>query len=320
MYRYDRELAPVIDLIPILDISDVAEARSGMEQMRSQMPEFELPQTVEELVEVIPAGDSRSEIALHIVRQKHADSLTPVLLWFHGGGFVIGDASGDLLQSSRFAEDAGVTTISVDYRLAPEHPYPAAVDDAYAALCWVASNADLLRVDASKIAVGGQSAGACIAAALAQKVRDCGGPLIVHQILDIPVVDDSLITKSMQEFTDTPLWNLRNAELSWKAYLGAAYGSATPPYAAPARAEDLSGLPPAYITACEFDPLRDEAILYAHRLIQSGVPTELHVYPGTFHGSAGAIASAAVSQRMTADLTAAVGRAFDSMKAPTAPN
>ncbi|MDV8070664.1 alpha/beta hydrolase [Rhodococcus sp. IEGM 1366] len=320
MYSYDRELAPMVDLIPILDISDISEARSGMAQMRGQMPPFELPPALEEVIEVIPAGDSRPNIALHIVRQKNSDTRTPVLLWFHGGGFVIGDAAGDLAQSSRFTETAGVTTISVDYRLAPEHPYPAAVDDAYAALCWVASNADLLRVDASRIAVGGQSAGACIAAALTQKVRDCGGPIIAYQILDIPVVDDSLTTKSMQEFTDTPLWNLRNAELSWKAYLGDAHGSETSPYAAPARAEDLSGLPPAYISACEFDPLRDEGISYAHRLIQSGVPTELHVYPGTFHGSAGAIADAAISRRMTTDLTAAVGRAFDSVKSPTTLN
>ncbi|MDF2704454.1 MAG: lipase/esterase, partial [Nonomuraea muscovyensis] len=164
-----------------------------------------------------------------------------------------------------------------------------------------------LGVDPGRIAVGGDSAGGNLSTALALLTRDRGGPPLRFQCLDVPVTDDRLTTPSMLAFTDTPMWNRPMAVLSWRYYLGEAAGAT--PYAAPIRATDLTGLPPAYVSVCEFDPLRDEGIAYAQRLVQAGVPTELHLYPGTFHGAA-LVADVAVTRRMNADMVDALRRAL----------
>jgi acetyl esterase/lipase len=192
----------------------------------------------------------------------------------------------------------------LEYRLAPEHPFPAGLEDCFAALDDLAKNSADLGVDPRRIGVGGASAGAGLAAATALLARDRGGPQLCMQYLGIPELDDRLETPSMRAYTDTPVWHRPNAVLSWQYYLA---GQAPTPYAAPARAEDLSGLPPTYVDVCEFDSLRDEGITYAQRLVQAGVPVELHLYPGTFHGSS-LVAEAAVSRRMAGDATAAIGR------------
>jgi acetyl esterase/lipase len=199
--------------------------------------------------------------------------------------------------------------VSVEYRLAPEHPFPAGVEDCYAALSWTAANAAALGVDARRIAVAGQSAGGGLAAATALLARDRGGPALCFQLLEIPELDDRLDTPSMLAFDDTPLWNRPSAVWSWKHYLGPDHGGEVSPYAAPARAQDVSGLPPAYVSTMELDPLRDEGILYALRMLQAGVPVELHSYPGTFHGSA-LIPAAAVSQRNAREVLDALRRAI----------
>jgi acetyl esterase len=162
--------------------------------------------------------------------------------------------------------------LSVDYRLAPKHPYPAAVEDCYAALAWLAGAATELGVDPDRIAVYGDSAGGGLAAAVALLARDRGGPRLAMQFLGIPELDDRLETPSMTAYVDTPVWNRPRAEVSWAYYLGDAIKPGSrdvPAYAAPARATDLTGLPPAFITVCQFDPLRDEGIAYA-----SGSPTQ----------------------------------------------
>jgi len=173
-----------------------------------------------------------------------------------------------------------------DYRLAPENPFPAGLEDCYAALGWTALHTDELGIDPNRLAIAGQSAGGGLAAACALLARDRNGPKLCFQLLEIPELDDRLETPSMQQFTDTPLWNRPNAVWSWRHYLGAEHTGEVSPYAAPSRASDLSNLPPAYVSTMEFDPLRDEGILYALRMMQAGVPVELHSYPGTFHGSA----------------------------------
>jgi acetyl esterase/lipase len=215
----------------------------------------------------------------------------------HGGGFVIGSIDAEHAGAALTAIDTGAVVVSVEYRLAPEHPYPAGLDDCYAALCFVHAEADALGVDPARVALVGASAGGGLAAATALVARDRGGPPVCFQLLAIPELDDRLATPSMERFVDSPLWNRPLAVQSWKAYLGELAGTAeVPAYAAPARATDLSGLPPAYISTAENDPLRDEGIAYAQRLLQAGVSVELHQFPGTFHGST-LVTTAAVSRR-----------------------
>jgi len=165
-----------------------------------------------------------------------------------------------------------------------------------------------LGIDPARVAIGGQSAGGGLAAGLALLARDRGGPAVCFQFLGIPELDHRLRTTSMRTFTDTPMWNLPSAERSWGYYLGPDPGEVSP-YASPAIAEDLRGLPPAYVTTMEFDPLRDEGIGYALRMMEAGVSVELHSYPGTFHGSA-LVTTAAVSRRAGAELTEVLRRAL----------
>ena len=192
------------------------------------------------------------------------------------------------------------------YRRAPEHRFPAALDDAYAVLTWAAEHAAELGIDPGGSRSEATAAGAGLAAAVALRARDQQGPPIRFQLLNQPALDDRQQTWSARNFTDTPWMTRDKIAASWRHYLGSAPAT---PYAAPARAADLSGLPPAYIATAEFDPNRDEDIGYALRLLQAGVSVELHQWPGTFHGSQ-AILSAEVSQRQIAELAAALRRAL----------
>jgi acetyl esterase/lipase len=205
--------------------------------------------------------------------------------------------------------DTGAVVVSVEYRLAPEHPFPAGLHDCFAALTFVADAALELGVDQERIAIVGTSAGGGLSAATALMARDRGGPALCFQMLHIPELDDRLETHSMQTFVDSPIWNRPLAVQSWQAYLGADANEVSP-YAAPARAEDLAGLPPAYISTAENDPLRDEGILYALRLLQAGVSVELHQFPGTFHGSA-LVTTAEISKRAQRESATVLRRALN---------
>lgn len=313
-YAYDPELAPWASVLPRLDLSDIVEVRAQLRAILDQMPRPELPVgvTVRDLAVPGPAG--APEVAVRLYTPTGRSGPLPALLRIHGGGFVLGDLQVSHATCARTADEVGAVVVAVDYRLAPEHPFPAGVQDCYVVLRWMASEAGELGIDRTRIAIGGESAGAGLAAALTLMARDRGGPALCFQLLEIPELDDRLNTPSMSAYVDTPLWNRPAAELSWKYYLG---GSAVdlstadnPEYAAPARAADLSGLPPAYVTVSEFDPLRDEGLAYAQRLLQAGVSVELHCYPGTFHGSAVA-AEAAVTKRMVAETSAALRRALN---------
>jgi acetyl esterase/lipase len=309
-YAYDNQLVPVVEVLPLLDISDIAAARALMLDMREQMPAFEPPASIDITKRTIPGPAGDPDVEVCVLRPKGMQTKVPGMLWIHGGGFVLGDVDGDLVLPSGLVDELGIVVVSVEYRLAPEHPFPAPTEDCYAALTWMAENLDELGIDPARLSIGGLSAGAGLAAGVALMARDRGGPVLNFQLLDIPEVDDRLSTASMKQFVDTPLWNLPNAILSWQAYLGPEHVGEPSPYAAPARATDLSGLPPAYVVTCEFDPLRDEGIEYAMRLMQAGVPVELHHYPGTFHGSSGAGVGTEISARMVADRTEAVRRAL----------
>jgi acetyl esterase/lipase len=227
----------------------------------------------------------------------------------HGGGFLMGSVAMMDPWCQTVAAELDAVVVSVEYRLAPEHPFPAGVEDCYAALCWTARSAAELGVDAARLAIAGQSAGGGLAAGTALLARDRGFPAVCFQLLEIPELDDRLDTPSMLAFQDTPLWNRPNAVWSWKHYLGPDHRGGVSPYAAPARAKDLSRLPPAYVSTMEFDPLRDEGIFYALRLLQAGVAVELHSFPGTFHGS-GLLPDAEVSRRGAHEVRDALRRAL----------
>jgi acetyl esterase len=306
-YNYDPELVPVALAYPDIDLTDVRGAR---EVLRQQEPPFVAPESLRIEKRTVPGPPGDPDIEVCILTPGNLTVPAPAIYWIHGGGFILGDVDGELDAPAHIAVTLGAVAVSVEYRLAPEHPYPAPAEDCYAGLKWMADHAGELGIDASRVAIGGVSACGGLAAAVALMARDRGGPELCFQLLDIPELDDRLQTPSMLAYDDTPCWNYPRAILSWQAYLGPGHNGDAPPYAAPARANDLSGLPPAYVITCEFDPLRDEGIEYAQRLMQAGVSTELHHYPGTFHGSCAAGAGTAISNRMVNDRTAALARAF----------
>lgn len=258
---------------------------------------------------LVSAPDGGETLPVRIYRAARAASPVPALFWIHGGGMVMGDLDQSDAYCADVAHALGVVVVSVDYRVAPEHPFPTPLEDCYAGLRWVARSAEALGVDRARIAIGGSSAGAGLAAGLALLARDRGEAPVCYQHLIYPMLDDRNITGSSRAITDPRVWN-RTANLAgWHAYLAGRAGSDdVSPYAAPARATDLAGLPPAYIAVGTLDLFLDEDIEYARRLVAAGVRVELHVYPSVFHASPTSIPNAAVSRRWTADQREALAR------------
>ncbi|MEW2530531.1 alpha/beta hydrolase [Streptomyces sp. NPDC047071] len=293
----DSELEAFIPLIPRADLSDPVTARKNLAELSASVPAPDASGM--EVEDRTVPGDPA--VPVRIYRPRGARG---AVVWMHGGGWVMGDVDTEHPWASRIAESSGEVVISVGYRLAPEHPYPAALDDAYTVLTWAVEHAAEWGVDPERVAVGGHSAGAGLAAAVALRARDRQGPPIRFQLLNQPGLDDRQDTWSARQFTDTPWMTRDKITAAWRHYLG---GASATPYAAPSRADDLSGLPPAYLATAEFCPNRDEGIAYALRLLRAGVPVELHQWAGTFHGSQ-ALLSADVSRRQNAELGAALRR------------
>ncbi|OMC23580.1 alpha/beta hydrolase [Mycobacterium colombiense] len=220
----------------------------------------------------------------------------PAVVFCHAGGFALGNLDTDHVQCVELARRGRCTVVSVDYRLAPEHPYPAALEDAAAVLTWVAANAVALDVDPARLAVAGSSAGAALAACLAQRAADGAAPPVVFQLLHQPVLDDRT-TPSRAQFRASPAFDGEGADLMWRHYLGQAGAAES---AVPARRGEFAGLPPALITCAEVDPFRDEAVDYALRLLRAGVSAELHVFARTCHGFDSLLPDWAGSQRLFA--------------------
>jgi acetyl esterase/lipase len=261
----NRNVAMVIDEIP--PITD---------EMRAQL----------EISERFAPVPDAPDVRLLVYRPLGERSSRPVVLSIHGGAFchLHPDDMAGPDAAIALANDAVV--VAVDYRLAPEHPFPAATDDCYAALLWTVEQADVLGIDAGRLVVTGGSAGGALSAAVCLMARDRNGPRIAYQALMIPVLDDRLDTASMRQCVENPGFNSVRAEGMWLHYLGDDREvESTSPYAAPARAESLVGLPPAFILTGGLDPLRDEGIHYAMRLLADGVPVELHNVPGAYHGA-----------------------------------
>lgn len=255
-----------------------------------------------------PGADGAPAVPIRVYRPLEPGPRSlPALVWCHGGGFVFGGLAVADRRCAELCERLGAVVVSVDYRLAPEHPFPAGVEDADAAVCWAAAAADDLDIDRARLAVGGSSAGGTLAAAVTLMARDRGGPALALQVLVQPATDDRCATPSSRAIVDPRVLH-REAQLEmWDHYLGPA-GSRGPvsPYAAPARATDLSGLPPAIVTTAEHDPLADEGRRYAQRLRDDGVPTRVLDVPGTFHGFDELAPDAAVSLEATTALIEAI--------------
>jgi acetyl esterase len=295
-YNFDPELKEAIPFLPTS--SEPMDIEASRELMASVIELMNAGVDVNDLVvedHQIPAENPTREILVRTYRRAESSGLRPGILDIHGGGFTTGSIDLQHGAVANIAREVDAVVATVEYRLAPENPFPAGLEDCYAVLEWMARESDPLGVDPQRIAVFGSSAGGGLAAALALLTRDRGGPALCFQLLGIPELDDRLETPSMCAFVDTPVFNRNGAIQSWDAYLGEHRANVSE-YAAPARASDLSGLPSAYISTMEFDPLRDEGILYALRLLAAGVSVELHQYPGTFHGSE-MVADADVSKR-----------------------
>lgn len=252
---------------------------------------------------ITDAGDRRLGLRLY---RGPAESAAPVVLYAHSGGFVTGNLDTDHPHCVDLARGAGCLVVSVDYRLAPEHPCPAALDDVEAALRYAVENSAELDADASRVVVMGRDAGAALVAALAQRMFDVEGPPILVQILHQPMLDSDA-TPSRREFQRTPGLNGPAVSRAWAHYLG---HSAATAHHVPAHRANLEGLPPAFISCAEIDPCRDEAIDYANRLLHAYVHTELHVVAATFHGFDSVVPDWVVSRESAALHAQALRRTF----------
>jgi acetyl esterase/lipase len=298
----DPDVAAALAALPI-DVGGLLDALSleNIGEVREALAAMPVPDLSDAVVRSDHVVDDSTGVAVRVHRPVGDDSLLPCVYWMHGGGLVLGSNVGDDLRFDRWCQTQRCVGVSVEYRLAPEAPYPDPLEDCYAGLAWVHAHAEELGVDAARIGIGGASAGGGLAAGLALLARDRGELPVAFQLLIYPMIDDRQITASSQWFD--PVWSPRANHFGWSAYLGDAKGGETvPAYAAPARATDLSGLPPTLITVGAIDGFADEDIEYALRLRHAGVPVELHVYPGCPHGFDGFAADTVVGRRANRDM------------------
>lgn len=234
----------------------------------------------------IPATNQKAKIRLRLYTPASNRSPLPVLLWFHGGGYVMGRPEMDDHLCAEYVRQAGMAVVSVDYRCAPQHPFPAGLEDGYTALKWVVAQGETRPFDPQHLAVGGASAGGGLAAALAQLAYDQQEIKLALQLLVYPMLDDRTVLRSdLPDDTSYITWGTKNNRFGWEAYLQKPCGAEdVPPYAVPARRPNLSGLPPAWIGVGSLDLFYDENVAYAQKLQEHGVECQLYTVPGAFHG------------------------------------
>lgn len=309
----DPELLPMLDVFPALTISreTLAETRATVAQLFEQMQPAADPTlagiTMQE--RQVPGPSGAPDVPVRIYQPAAAVGVVPALLWIHGGGYVLGSAAEDDHQVRTIVAATGCAAVSVDYRLAPEAPSPAAVEDCYAALRWLHDQAGALGVDPARLAIGGASAGGGLAACLGLLARDRGEVPVAFQLLIYPMLDDrTAASDDTNPYAGEFIWTRESNHFGWASYLGEDPGGPdVSPYAAAARAESVAGLPPTYICTGALDLFLEEDLEYARRLMRAGVPTELHVYPGAFHGF-DMVTEAQVSRSFARDFLSALAR------------
>lgn len=310
--RVDPEMVPVWNAIAAMgfkaDLNDINGTRVALRALLEKMSAAAPPiEGVDIAVHEAPYADGSHNVPLRVIRPSERSEVLPVLYWMHGGGYVLNRAEDDDALASGFALSLNCAVVSVDYRLAPEFPFPTPLEDCYVGLKWTHDNADALGIDPSRIVIGGQSAGGGLAAGLAQITHARGEVPLIYQLLIYPMIDDRNIEQVDDLDYDHWVWSRESNYLGWKAYLGMEPGTdATPKYAAPARTDDLAGLPPTYMYVGDIDLFMAENLAYASRLVQAGVPTEVHVYPGGIHGFDNFGVTTALGQRCNADRTRAL--------------
>jgi len=281
----DPDLLPIIDSIPTLTFSQelLPAIRAG--GLPLQAPADGVSQ-IEHFRRSVAGPPGAPQVEIAVYRPLSAAASLPGIFHMHGGGFVTGSTAAMEPIHRSLAQDAQCCVVSVEYRLAPETRFPGAIEDCYTAYAWLHDNAKELQIDAARVGVMGESAGGGLAAALALLVRDRGKYPIAFQHLIYPMLDDrTCVARQPHPFAGEYIWTPLSNHFGWSSLLGMAPGSANvSPYAAPARAVDLSGLPPTFISTGALDLFVEEDMEYARRLMRSGVPVELHVYPGGFHG------------------------------------
>jgi len=294
-------------------IPDIIERRAFVRQLLQTMTADAPPNdrvVAEERTIPGPAGAPDVKVRIYTPAQA-TGTLLPGILYIHGGGMIIGDLEGEHLRAEMLCELVNAVVVSTDYRKAPEDPYPAQVNDCFAAFTWMSAHVGELDIDPARVAVYGGSAGGNLAIATTLMARDKAGPARRHGICFLmapyPMLDDRHETASSREVTEVGIWDRYGNIEAWAWYLS---GAEADGYAAPARASDLTGLPPTFIDVGEMDLFRDEDIAFVARLLQAGVPTEFHVYPGAYHASEIFADEAQLSRRIWAARISALTRAL----------
>jgi acetyl esterase len=310
--RVEPGTVAMLDRLARWDLTSIATIRSSYGAVAAA-PVPADPR-VERSDEVIAGIDGQPDVRVRWYRPAATDGPLPCLVWLHGGAYIMGTLNENDDRLDRMVIELGCSVVSIDWRLAPEHPYPEGLDDAQTVWRRIAQNPAGFGVDPARLVVGGASAGAGLAAALCLRLRDIGAAQPALQLLIYPMLDDRELTSSIRAIEDPGhwgLWHLKANRLCWQAYLGPLAGGDVPPTAAPARAEDLSGLAPAFVSIGDVDAFLDENLDYAARLSRAGVPTELHVYPGVIHGGFGAPPSTPRTAQFLRDVYAALADAFE---------
>lgn len=302
----DPELQPVLGVLPPMALSEETLLSVRELSMRRALPPPSENVDCEEVF--IDGFHDAPPVRILVFRPRRLTGPVAAILHIHGGGYVMGNADMDRAGNEAKAEALNCIVVAVDYRLAPETQYPGPLEDCYAALCWMHEQADQLGLVWQRIGVAGSSAGAGLAAALALFVRDRGEVLLAFLHLIAPMIDDRTCLRPVNPHVGQYVWTVDNNRFGWRAFLGHEAGEQViPAYAAAARAENLVGLPPTYIAVGALDLFLEEDLSFAGKLAQAGVPVELHVYPGAFHGFL-MVESAGVVQRAMSDSFLALAR------------